>query len=86
MAKLFSVKLANLENEMKDLKLNNTSASSISKIQELESKVDDALSLSHKVDEIDNKLNQMVDELTEILNQHANAIKELTKINQPLCG
>jgi len=71
MAKLFSVKLANLENEMKDLKLNNTSASSISKIQELES----------KVDEIDNKLNQMVDELTEILNQHANAIKELTKIN-----
>ena len=70
MAKLFSVKLANLENEMKDLKQNTTSASSITKINELEK----------RVNELDNKLNQMVDELTEILNQHANAIKELTNI------
>ena len=71
MAKLFSVKLANLENEMKDLKL-NTSSTSSTKIIDLEK----------RVDELDNKLNQMVDELTEILNQHATAIKELTKINR----
>ena len=69
MAKLFSVKLANLENEMKDLKL-NTSSTSSTKIIDLEK----------RVDELDNKLNQMVDELTEILNQHATAIKEIKLI------
>ena len=69
MAKLFSVKLANLETEIEDLKL-NTSSSSSTKLKDLES----------RVNELDNKLNQMVDELTTILNQHATAIKELTKI------
>ena len=70
MAKLFSVKLANLENEMKDLKLNTSSTTSTTKIQELE----------NKITELDSKINQMVNELTEILNQHATAIKDLSNI------
>ena len=90
MAKLFSVKLANLETEIEDLKLNTSSSSSTrltqteSKLKDLESRVNELATqqaaLRARVNDADNKLNQMVDELTTILNQHATAIKELTKI------
>ena len=83
MAKLFSVKLANLETEIEDLKL-NTSSSSSTKLKDLESRVNELATqqavLMARISDADNKLNQMVDELTTILNQHATAIKELTKI------
>ena len=83
MAKLFSVKLANLETEIEDLKL-NTSSSSSTKLKDLESRINELATqqavLMARISDADNKLNQMVDELTTILNQHATAIKELTKI------
>ena len=71
MAKLFSVKLANLENEMNELKQNcSTKSLANNKTDELQQQIND----------MDAKINQMVTELTEILNQHATAIKELTSI------
>ena len=71
MAKLFSVKLANLENEMNELKQNSVSlVREPTKIKDLET----------KINELDEKINQMVNELTDILNQHATAIKDLTTV------
>ena len=83
MAKLFSVKLANLENEMKDLKLNTSSATSTTKIKDLETKITELATqqavLMARISDADTKINQMVNELTEILNKHANMIIDLQK-------
>ena len=79
MAKLFSVKLANLENEMKDLKL-NTSSTSSTKIIELEKRIDETKTLlTSRLNSLDNTIHQMVNELSEILNKHANMIIDLQK-------
>ena len=74
MAKLFSVKLANLENEMNELKQNSVS---LVRDSTTSAKVED---LQKQLNELDEKINQMVNELTEILNQHATAIKDLTTV------
>ena len=74
MAKMFSVRLEDLEKEMKELKDLN--------IEELKS---DYVALRSKTEtkiiDLETKFNKLIDEITTILNSHAQAIKELKQIN-----
>ena len=78
MAKLFSVKLSNLETEMNELKQNCSVKQVNSMTQEDKRKIEDELNKhTQRINELDTKINQVIDEITTILNQHANVIKSL---------
>ena len=72
MAKMFSAKLSNLENEILQLKDLNDNSTML-KIENIQ----------NQINQINSKINQMIDEITNILNHHAQAIKDLaTTINK----
>ena len=66
MAKLFSEKLKNLENEIQQIR----STGNLTRLTDCET----------KLNQLEAKINQLIDEITPILNSHANALKELMTV------
>lgn len=72
MAKMFSVRLEDLEKEMKNLNIEELKTANAAATHRVETKIID----------LEEKFNKLIDEITTILNTQAMAIKELQqKIN-----
>ena len=74
MAKMFSAKLSNLENE-----INKLEATRIKAATEQSSTNEKIETLEKRINELDSKINQMINELTTILNNYGNAISVFRK-------